>query len=49
MTIILHTKTEHHYIIDDVEIIEIQTEKGLEGEPIPEEEQTRGFIFNECK
>ena len=44
MTVIIHTKTNHHYIIDDVCTIDIQS-PALDGAPIPEEEGTKGFRF----
>ena len=45
MTVILHTKTDHHYIIDDV--VELEVRSGsLEGSPL---EDNDGFRFQEAE
>lgn len=48
MTIFIHTKTNQHYIIDDVESFDIFC-KAIEGQQIPEEEETQGFRFKEVE
>ena len=45
MTVILHTKTNHHYIIDDVEEFEVRS-GSLEGSPL---EDNDGFRFKEAE
>lgn len=45
MTVILHTKTDHHYIIDDVEEFEVRS-GSLEGSPL---EDNDGFRFKEAE
>lgn len=45
MTIIIHTKTDHHYIIDDAEEVEIRA-AALEGSPV---EDGDGFRFKEAE
>lgn len=48
MTVFIHTKTDHHYIIDDVDTFDIYC-KAIEGKQIPEDEDTEGFRFKEAE
>ena len=48
MTVFIHTKTNQNYIIDDVESFDIYC-KAIEGQQIPEDEDTQGFRFKEVE
>ena len=48
MRVILHTNTDHHYIIDDVIEFDVLS-AAIEAKQIPQEEEESGFRFREVE